>query len=420
MKLKLPTKGKLAWLSPGLKFKRWILLSFLGIFLCIFSALNYSNSSSSKQTVYLVLLVLGGLLLIEGIRSLIASMVEALVPSKKGQIMDMIYHKRYLEKGPKVVVIGGGTGLSTMLSGIKFYSRNVTAIVTVADDGGSSGRLRREFDILPPGDIRNCLAALADDSDLMTKLFRYRFEKGEGVSGHSFGNLFITAMTEVTGSFDTAIEESSKILAIRGRVLPASLDPIRLRAEFVDGSTVEGETAIPEKGLPVKELSLLPKNARANQDAIKAIKEAELIVMGPGSLYTSVLPNLLIDEIKEAVEASEACKIYACNIMTQKGETDSYTASKHVRVLLNHCSSKIINHCIINHAACDTSTLLKYAKQHSFPVIPDREKIDELGVKVVVTDLISEAEYIRHDPEKLAKIIFDTFAMWKKNSAKQR
>lgn len=420
MKLKLPKRGKLAWLSPGLKFKRWILLCLVGIFLCIFSALRFSTSPVDEQTAYVALLALGCLMLIEGIRSLVGSMVEVVAPAKRGQIMDLIYHKRYLEKGPKVVVIGGGTGLSTMLSGIKYYSRNVTAIVTVADDGGSSGRLRREFDILPPGDIRNCLAALADDSDLMTKLFRYRFEKGEGVSGHSFGNLFITAMTEVTGSFDTAIEESSKILAIRGRVLPASLDPIRLKADFFDGTSVVGETAIPEKGLPIKELTLLPEGARANQDAIDAIKEAELIVVGPGSLYTSVLPNLLIDEIREAVEESQACKIYACNIMTQHGETDSYTASKHVKVLLDHTSDKVINHCIINHAACDTTTLLKYAKQHSFPVIPDKEKIDSIGVKVVVTDLISEAEYIRHDPEKLAKVIFDTFAAWKKNSAKQR
>lgn len=420
MKIKLPLKRKFTWLSPGLKLKRWIMLSLLGMALCIYSALKYSSTTTDDRNVYVALLVLGGLLLFEGVRAFVTSMVEAVAPSKRGQIMDMIYHKRYLEKGPKVVVIGGGTGLSTMLSGIKYYSRNVTAIVTVADDGGSSGRLRREFDILPPGDIRNCLAALADDSDLMTKLFRYRFEKGEGVAGHSFGNLFITAMTEVTGSFDTAIEESSKILAIRGTVLPASLDPIRLKAEFFDGSSVEGETAIPEKGLPIKELSLLPENARANQEAIDAINEAELIVVGPGSLYTSVLPNLLIDEIREAVEESAACKIYASNIMTQHGETDSFTASKHVKVLQEHTSDKIVSHCIINHAACDTETLLKYAQQHSFPVIPDKEKIETLGVKVVVADLISEAEYIRHDPEKLAKIIFDTFAVWKKNNAKQR
>lgn len=415
LKLKLKQCKFFAWLSPGLKLKRWIMLCLFGVLVCVYSAVKFPASVSSFQaTLYFISGLAGCLLLVEGVRSLITSMIDVVAPGRRGKIIDAIYNQRFLDKGPKIVVLGGGTGLSTMLAGIKYYSRNVTAIVTVADDGGSSGRLRREFDILPPGDIRNCLAALADDSDLMKKLFQYRFDKGEGVSGHSFGNLFITAMKEVTGSFDTAIEESSKILAIRGRVLPASLDALRIKAEFFDGSVVEGETAIPETRKPIKELSLMPSDAKANLEAIEAIREADLIVIGPGSLYTSVLPNLLIGDIRKAVEDSLACKVYVCNIMTQHGESDGYTASKHLKVLIDHTSDKIVNCCIINHAACDTATLLKYAKQHSFPVIPDKEKIERLNCTAMVSDLINESEYIRHDPEKLTKVIMDTFALWKK------
>lgn len=416
MTFKLRKNKWITWILPGFNFKRWIFLGLFGACACVYSILKYFDAPEGVYSVfYLVIGVSGFLLMVEGVRSLITSMLEAVAPNRSG-IMDALYNTRFLEKGPKVVVIGGGTGLSTMLSGIKFYSRNLTAIVTVADDGGSSGRLRREFDILPPGDIRNCLAALADDSDLMKKLFQYRFDKGEGVSGHSFGNLFITAMCEVTGSFDTAVEESSKILAIRGRVIPASLDALKIKAEYFDGTLVEGETAIPERHQPIRKLMLVPDNAKANQEALEAIREAELIVVGPGSLYTSVLPNLLIKEIKEELEASSACKVYVCNIMTQHGETDSYTASKHLKVIIDHTSSKVINRCVINHAACDTKTLLKYAKEHSFPVIPDKEKIEKMNCSVVVSDLINESEYIRHDPEKLAKVIFDTYESWKKDN----
>ena len=417
MTLKLRKSKLVAWLLPGLRLKRWIFLCLFGAFACIYSFLKYfDNPADSYSFFYSIAGVCGFLLLIEGVRSLMSSMLEAVAPNRHG-IMDAIYNKRFLEKGPKVVVIGGGTGLSTMLSGIKFYSKNVTAIVTVADDGGSSGRLRREFDILPPGDIRNCLAALADDSDLMTKLFQYRFDRGEGMEGHSFGNLFIAAMSEVTGSFDTAIEESSKILAIRGRVVPATLESVKIKAEFFDGSVVEGESDIPQKHLPIKKLTLLPSDAKANEEAVAAVKDADLVIVGPGSLYTSVLPNLLIKEIREAVEESNACKIYICNIMTQHGESDGYTASKHLKVLIEHTSEKIVNCCILNHAACDTRTLLKYAKEHSFPVIPDKEKIERLKAVAIVGDLINETEYIRHDPEKLAKVIFDTYMAWKKNNS---
>jgi uncharacterized cofD-like protein len=407
----------LAWFFPGLRLKRWIFLGVLGLALCIFSAVRYQAHAPAGRTGYMYFLgiLLGCLLLIEGIRFFILSMVDVYAPDKKKhQLLDLVYNRRLLERGPKIVAIGGGTGLSTLLSGLKHYSTNLTAIVTVADDGGSSGRLRKEFDILPPGDIRNCLAALADESDLMRKLFQYRFDKGEGVAGHSFGNLFITAMREVTGRFDTAIEESSKILAIRGRVLPASLDNLKLMAEYDDGSKVIGEDAIPKKGVPIKRLGLMPDDAKASLEAISAILDADLIVLGPGSLYTSILPNLLIRDICQAVLDSSACKMYVCNIMTQHGETDGYTAARHLKVLIDHAGEQICHYCIVNYAACDTSTLLKYARQNSFPVIPDKERIEWLGCQAIVSDLISESEYIRHDPEKLMKTIIDAYNGWKK------
>jgi uncharacterized cofD-like protein len=409
-------KKVFAFLTPGLKLKRWIAACFAGLAVSFLAVSRFTVASDPfEKNMLLVAIVLGLAIAVEGIRSLIASLLEAVAPGQRAPIIDTIYQERLLDKGPKIVAIGGGTGLSTMLSGIKNVSRNVTAIVTVADDGGSSGRLRRDFDILPPGDLRNCIAALADETDLMRKLFQYRFDKGEGVAGHSFGNLFITAMREITGSFDAAIKESSKILAIRGRVLPASLESLHIKAEFYDGSFVEGEAAIPEKHMPIKRLMLVPDNATANPEAVQAIKEADLVIIGPGSVYTSVLPNLLIDGIRQALEESSAFKVYICNIMTQHGETDGYTASKHMKVLVEHASTKVFSHCVVNHAACDTATLLKYAKEHSFPVIPDKERIEQMGLSVVVGDLICEDKYIRHDPAKLAKVIAEAFGEWKKN-----
>jgi len=409
-------KKMFAFLTPGLKLKRWIAACVVGLTISFLAVSRFAAADTPvEKNVLLVGIVLGLAIAIEGVRSLIASLLDAVAPGKRPPIIDTIYSERLLDKGPKIVAIGGGTGLSTMLSGIKHLSRNLTAIVTVADDGGSSGRLRRDFDILPPGDLRNCIAALADESDLMRKLFQYRFEKGEGVAGHSFGNLFITAMREITGSFDAAIKESSKILAIRGRVLPASLESLHIKAEFYDGSFVEGEAAIPEKHMPIKRVMLVPDHATANPEAVQAIKDADLIIVGPGSVYTSLLPNLLIDGIRAALEESNAFKVYICNIMTQHGETDGFTAAKHIKVLVEHSSAKVFSHCVVNHAACDTATLLKYAKEHSFPVIPDKERIEQMGVSVVVGDLICEDKYIRHDPTKLARVISEAFAEWKKN-----
>lgn len=257
-------------------------------------------------------------------------------------LLENLYRRRKLNRGPKIVAVGGGTGLSMLLRGIKNITNNVTAVVTVGDDGGSSGRLREEMGVLPPGDIRNCIAALADDEDLVTKLFQYRFKTGEGLEGHSFGNLFLTALCSITGDMYRAVKESSNVLSIRGRVLPSTLDDMKLVAEMEDGRIIHGESNIPEAHGKIKRLFTDPQNCRALPDVIEAIRDAELIILGPGSLYTSVTPNLLIKEIAHEIAVSKAKKIYVCNIMTQPGETDGYSVSDHINALVNHAGSKKI------------------------------------------------------------------------------
>ena len=292
----------------------------------------------------------------------------------------MLYHRKQLGRGPKIVAVGGGTGLSVLLSGLKEYTSNITAIVTVADDGGSSGRLRQQFDILPPGDIRNCLVALADAPTLMRDLFQFRFDKSSELAGHSFGNLFITVMTRLTGDFERAIRETSKVLALRGQVIPSTLNNVVLVAQHKNGLVTEGEDKIPKAKVPIERVSLKPAQIEATPDAIKAIEEAEIIVLGPGSLYTSIIPNLLIQGITDAIAASRAMKIYVCNVMTQPGETDGYTLSHHVKVLRQHSHQRIFDSCVVNNGVIPESVLSRYAQQGSYPVVNDRKNVENMGL----------------------------------------
>jgi uncharacterized cofD-like protein len=270
-----------------------------------------------------------------------------------GRLVEKVYEKRILDKGPKIVVIGGGTGLSTMLRGLKNKTSNSTAIVTVADDGGSSGRLREEFGVLPPGDIRNCLVALSDSGDLLGDLFQFRFKKGVGLHGHNFGNLFITALVSVAGDFASAIRESSKVLAIRGRVYPATLQTVKLEVTREDGTETIGECRIREnKHSPISRLNLIPSDCKATSESVEAVRSADAIVLGPGSLYSSVMPNLLIEGIQREIIKSKAPKIYICNVMTEAGETDNYSVSDHVRAIINHTHPNIINYCIAYWHVC--------------------------------------------------------------------
>jgi uncharacterized cofD-like protein len=294
-----------------------------------------------------------------------------------------------------------------LLKGVKKITNNVTAIVTVGDDGGSSGRLREEMGVLPPGDIRNCIAALADDEDLVTKLFQYRFKTGEGLEGHSFGNLFLTALVAITGDMVSAVRESSNVLSIRGRVLPSTLDDMKLVAEMEDGRIIKGESNIPEAKGKVKRLFTDPENCRPLPEVIEAIKDADLIILGPGSLYTSVIPNLLIKEISQEIAKSSAKKIYVCNIMTQPGETDDYSVSSHVNAIIDHAGSNIMEAVLINNILPD-NLAEKYKLADSFPVKLDAENLKKAGVRIVSKKLIEESKegLVRHSSNRVARAIY--------------
>lgn len=416
------------WLSPGIFVKRWLLTSVIGILMIALGLAIWSNLTPvfrlfefifdilDQITNYVpsnisgpVVLFLGLFLLFWGQTRTLGSITEVLKPDTDEELIDVLWHYRRLNKGTKVVAIGGGTGLSTLLRGIKNYSANITAIVTVADDGGSSGRLRREMGILPPGDIRNCMAALADEEKLLTELFQYRFTAGEGLSGHSFGNLFLTAMRDIAGDLEGAIAQSSKVLAIRGKVLPATLEDVSLWARLEDGRIIYGESNIPEARGKIVELGCTPANPPATPAVIKAIEEAEYIILGPGSLYTSIIPNLLVPEIQEAIVKSKAPKIYVCNIMTQKGETDGYTVSDHISAIDHVCGGKIFDAVLVQGRQPSPDVLKKYAQKHCHPVYLDREEVEKLGRRIVKANVMNEnphSAYVRHDPQLLGKVLF--------------
>jgi uncharacterized cofD-like protein len=397
------------WLYPGLKVKRWIFLCSIGVILVGIGFLETLSREIilSDRIRGIFILSSGIALVIVSIKKMMGSFITIFLPQRERELVDIMYQKRQLERGPKVVAIGGGTGLSTLLTGLKRYTSNVTAIVTVSDEGGSSGRLRDEFDVLPPGDIRNCLVALADAEPLMGDLFQFRFNEGSGLLGHNFGNLFITALTKVTGDFEKAIKAASNVLAIRGQVVPSTLKKVRLVAEHTDGSQTIGETNVSSSQVPIKRISLIPPDCLPTQGAMEAIGAADAIILGPGSLYTSLIPNLLIGKLSEAIAQSQALRIYVCNIMTQPGETDGYSAFDHLNAIINHARRKLIDYCIVNVGNIPNEALQKYRLENSFPVAVDSQKIRDLGFYTVESDVVSSADLVRHDPEKLARVIMD-------------
>jgi uncharacterized cofD-like protein len=350
----------------------------------------------------------GLLLVLWGQTRTVGSITEVLRPHGEEDLIDVLLAHRRLFRGPKIVVIGGGTGLSTLLRGLKTYSANITAIVTVADDGGSSGRLRQEFGVLPPGDIRNCLAALADEEKLLTELFQYRFRAGDGLTGHSFGNLFLTAMSDITGDLERAVAASSKVLAVRGQVLPATLSDVRLWAELADGRRIEGESSIPKAGGKIVKIGCIPANPPALPAAIKAIKEADYIIIGPGSLYTSLIPNLLVPQIADAIAATTVPRIYICNIMTQPGETEGYTVADHISAIDAASGQRRLFDAVLVHKKSPSAqSLIRYAQQNSHPVFLDREAVTKLGRRIVPANILYEDEtgFVRHNPQKLARVL---------------
>ena len=305
----------------------------------------------------------------------------------------------------KIVAIGGGTGLSTLLRGLKKYNVDITAVVTVSDDGGSSGKLRKELGVLPPGDIRNCLVALAEEENLITKLFKYRFPKKGGLANHSFGNLFLAALTSISGGFDKAILNASDVLAIKGKVLPISLENVKLNATLVDGKKVSGESNISKEKSAIKNIKLCPKNAKVSQSVIDAIIMADCIILGPGSLYTSVIVNLLFDGVVSAIKKSKAKKIYISNIMTQVGETSDFKLSDHINAIIKHTYPEILDAVFVNKGNIPKNIIDRYAKEYAVPVKID--KIKYKNIKIIKKDFVSKNQYAHHDFVKLSRAIFN-------------
>lgn len=416
-------------LYPGMRIKRWFFLFAGGVVAAGFSLallLNYRFIGLVEGSLFSIIYrltgnyygwistLLGAIVLCIGLtmmfyamRRIIRSIIDAVAPEGANRLVDIMYQKRRLEKGPSVVVIGGGTGLSTLLRGLKKQTGNLTAIVTVADDGGSSGRLREELGIVPPGDLRSCLVALADTEPLMEKLFQYRFIGAGDLTGHSFGNLFIAAMTQVVGGdVELALQESSKVLAVRGQVLPASARPVKISARMTDGTIINGESNISCANKRIQRVTMEPSDVPAVQSALNAIRDADIVVLGPGSLYTSVIPNLLVGNIVEALRNTRAMRMYVCNVMTQPGETDHYTASDHVRALFDHGGQGIVDYVLVNVEEIASCLLDHYAREGACPVKADIDELEQMGVTVIPAQLVNESNWVRHDPERLARVIF--------------
>jgi len=313
----------------------------------------------------------------------------------------------------RVVAIGGGTGLSAVLQGLKHYAApthrpllDITAVVTVTDDGGSSGRLRRDFDVLPPGDIRACMVALSEDETLLARLFQHRFEAGHGLKGHSFGNLFLTALTQIMGDFPEAVKVSSEVLKIVGRIYPATVANVALEATLENGARVVGETNISKSRTPIRTIRLRPRKVRPMADTLTAIAHADLITLGPGSLFTSVIPNLLVEGIPAAIRRSPALKAYFVNLMGQPGETVNFTASDHIRAIHKHAGGPLLDYAVVNVAPVRPSARKRYARAQALPVTNDLDEIAKMGIQVITEKLLLQpAAIVRHDPEQTAAVV---------------
>jgi uncharacterized cofD-like protein len=405
-------------LRPGLYVKRWFLVLVAGMVL-VSLGIGYLltelyRSAVAPEWVALatlqffpllarasLFLVVGGVVCGVGLIRLYRSLDDVLPSYSNQSLLERIYEYRLRQGGPRIVCIGGGTGMPAVLRGLKHQSANITAIVTVGDDGGSSGRLRREHGILPPGDFRNNIVALAEVEPLMARLFQYRFAEGSVLSGHSFGNLFVLAMTGVTGSFEHALRETSRVLAVQGTILPSTPQDVEICAEFTDGTEACGESLIPEIGKPIERLRIKPDHPPAQPEAVRAILEADLVVLGPGSLYTSVIPNLLVEGVAKALLQSDALKVYVCNVATQPGETDGYSVEAHVAALVRHMPGRI--------NPVDVVIAPRHPPGASPPQadvsLVTRESSDDARPLVVVDDVVRDDHPLRHDPDKLAVVL---------------
>lgn len=410
------------WLYPGLQVKRWLVIFWIGLIIFSLGIILMINIEiplaielailSVVQTLFsvnispiwvdLFFILLGLILMVLGIKFWFKSIYTAVMPYEGKKLLEVLLERGHLKHGYKIIAIGGGTGLSSLLRGLKIFSSNITAIVAVTDDGGSSGRIREELNILPPGDIRNCLVALANEESLMSELFQYRFSSGRDLKGHNFGNIFLAAMANTTGNFYDAIKLSSKILAISGKVLPATLDISVLSAELEDGTRVEGETRISKSSLPIKRLFLNPSDCKPLPEVLTAIAEADAIILGPGSLYTSVICNLLIPGVVEAIKRSKGVKIYICNIMTQNTETTGFKASEHLKAIYKYTGENLFDYIIVNNKY-PSKHIERYKEEGSMVVQNDYEALKKMNIKVMEDNVLLEDNYLRHNPAALAE-----------------
>ena len=424
-----PDRSWRRWLVPGLGVKRWFVLLFfgmglLGLGIGFLLRELYVSVTLPGAFYYLTLQFLpyaarGGILIALavlcvglGVVKFSSALVSAAragnrgAPDQEAPLIDLLHRQRFVGRGPRIVCLGGGTGLSVLLRGLKEYSDNISAVVTVADDGGSSGRLRRDLGVIPPGDLRNCIAALADAEPLMTRLFQYRFPEGsgDGLEGHSFGNLFIVAMSDIAGGMEEAIRETGRVLAVRGGILPSTLEDIRLAAMTSDGDVVRGESNITAAHKQITQLSLEPQHPPAYPDTVNAIRNADVIVVGPGSLYTSVLPNLLVPDLRIAFQESDAMKIYVSNVATQQGETDHYSVQDHIRTIADHIGGVPFDFVVANSNAGQRLP----RRWHSQPVRVDPDDQFE-GGQLIASDIVDTGNRYRHDSAKLAAVILTIY-----------
>lgn len=410
------------WIKPGIKLKRWVMLGIMGVLFIAFALAELINKGTYYTTYYraffIFLIIAGSFVLYVSVTMGMNSIIMLInkgylnVSLDSRKLSNLIYEKRLLVKGPKIVAIGGGTGLSTMLRGLKYYTSNITAVVTVADDGGGSGALREDLGILAPGDIRNCILALSDTEPLMEELLQYRFKDGR-LKNQSFGNLFLAAMDGISGNFEEAVHKMGSVLAVTGKVIPVTLDNVVLKAKLKNGVEVEGESNIPEAAIlyesPIEKVFIEPSDAKALKETVDAIREADAIILGPGSLYTSVIPNLLVKDIAAALQKTKALKLYVSNIMTQPGETDDFSVSDHIKAIFKHAGGKVIDYTLVNVGGIDEELKGKYFEKTSELVKIDENELDKIGVKIIEGNFIDiKGGFVRHDSDKLASILIRT------------
>ncbi|NLM74955.1 MAG: YvcK family protein [Clostridiaceae bacterium] len=410
----------LKWFQIFFKFKNWLLSGIFGLILLILSLfvlLKDIQVGPYQLGISIILGVFGIYFIILCLRKIFIKFVNVYSsgilkkPSNVTEIGDVIYKRKILASGPKVVTIGGGIGSSTMLRGLKEFTSNITAVITVADDGGSSGYLRNDLGILPPGDIRNCLIALAETEPLMEKLLNYRFQEGS-LKGQSFGNLFLAAMNGISNSFESAVKHMGEVLAVTGRVYPVTEENVYLLAELEDGTLIRGESNIGNHYLThpgkIRRVMFDKENVKPLPQVLEAIYDADIIVLGPGSLYTSIIPNLLVDGVANAIFESRAMKVYVCNIMTQPGETENYTVSDHIRTIHNHAKRQIIDICLVNSGEVDKSILRRYEADGAQKVKVDTPEIKKMGIRLIEENFVKISNgLVRHDSLKLAQSIIE-------------